>query len=324
MREKILNVIFFPVHGCYFHYCQAIIQKIKSLGMIKLFKKFESFASWVRKLMAVPLLPSHLIQQAYEELLGQRFVFGRNHQHFYNKLNKFKRYMRSTWMTQDVRNLSVFGLENRTNNVCESYHRQFNRLVGDKHPGAYDFANFVNQMLFNAHADFMRLQTNPEVPVVRGRRPGLEHRMAISRQNERLLTTGQITPMDFISRNSHSADGLIARAIETRRERNLRIRQNQREIDAIEADTSDEDPDENEIIEDEVAVHPNVNVHNQGPQDVCLSCHQPAIDKFILTCGQQPFCNTCTENILAVDHAICPVCNLHVTGSIRILQNLQN
>ena len=78
----------------------------------------------------------------------------------------------------NYKELSVFGLERRTNNDCESYHANFNFLVEKAHPGAYDFAQFCNQMFFNQQMEFERLQANPHIPVVRERRGDLEYRNA--------------------------------------------------------------------------------------------------------------------------------------------------
>ena len=52
---------------------------------------------------------------------------------------------------KNYENLSVFGLDGRTNNACESYHSRFNALVGRNHPEAKKFADFANEMLENYH-----------------------------------------------------------------------------------------------------------------------------------------------------------------------------
>ena len=83
--------------------------------------------------MAVPLLPHNQIGEMYEELLQQTFNF-RDPSKF-RKFDKFKQYMRNHWASKDFTELSVFGLDRRTNNDCENFHSQFNSLVGIKHPG---------------------------------------------------------------------------------------------------------------------------------------------------------------------------------------------
>ena len=44
---------------------------------------------------------------------------------------------------------------------------------------------------------------------MREHRGGLEHQMARLRQQKRHLTSGEITAMEFIDKNKHSADGII-------------------------------------------------------------------------------------------------------------------
>lgn len=65
--------------------------------------------------------------------------------------------------------------------------------------------------------DFMRLREHPNEPIVPEIRPDQEDRMARLRQLERRLTNRQITPMEFIDKNTHSADGVIQQAIDARR-----------------------------------------------------------------------------------------------------------
>ena len=197
------------VRSCWFHYCQAIIQKIKSLGLIKVFKKNKSFADWVRKLMAVPLLPHYHMEAMYRELLQKTFNFSEDAN--FRKFRKFKQYMDSYWASKDFTQLSVFGLDRRTNNNCESFHAQYNALVSEKHPGLYDFADYTNEMLENYLMDFEKLLTNPEVPINRPRRAALDSRDGKLKQYERLLIGGDLTPMEFIEKNCHSSDGIIGK-----------------------------------------------------------------------------------------------------------------
>ena len=194
----------------------------------------------------------------------------------------------------NYKELSVFGLERRTNNDCESYHANFNFLVEKAHPGAYDFAQFCNQMFFNQQMEFERLQANPHIPVVRERRGDLEYRNARLKELERMLINGQINAMEFIDKNSHSVDGVIDRILED--------------------DVSD---DENDFIhEDQDIIRPNNAINNQ---DSCLSCNQPITgDKFFLECGQQPFCNDCSERIVLEN--ICNICNRNVSLRLPIRQ----
>ena len=109
--------------------------------------------------------------------------------------------------------MSVVRLDRRINNTCESFHAQYNKLVQEKHPGLYDFADYTNEMFKNYRMEFEKLLEDPEQQINRARRPGLNGWDAKLKQEERLLIAGHLTPMEFIESNVHSADGLIERGI---------------------------------------------------------------------------------------------------------------
>ena len=159
--------------------------------------------------MAVPLLPAHLMGDMYNELLEKTFRFRDWSKH--RPFDKFKRYMRNYWASKDFAELSVFGLERKTNNNCESFHNQFNSLVATKHPNPFDFADCTNEMLENYRNEFEKLLANPEQPIVRSRKPALEAGFAKLKQEERLLMRGDLTPMQFLELNIHSAEGYIGK-----------------------------------------------------------------------------------------------------------------
>ena len=119
--------------------------------------------------------------------------------------------------------------------------------------------------------------------------------MAHLRQDERLLTNGRITTMEFVDRNSHSADGLIERTVGGN-------------------ETSEDDSEDDEIIEDDDIVPPP-NANMGAPESMCLSCgHACGPEKYLLVpCGHQPFCNICQDN------PTCSVCNLDVNMGVRMV-----
>ena len=200
-------------------------------------------------------------------------------------------------MTVNFQELSVFGLERRTNNHCESYHSQFNRIVDGDHPNCWDFADYCNEMLEVKRHEYEKLEENPHEPIVRESRPAQQNRIAKLRREERQLINNTITPMEFIDKNIHAADGVIG--------------------DIIGDDDDSLDEDSEGVIEedDDPIIEPNIN---QVQNDSCLSCEHISGEKFVLDCGQQPFCNDCSANILAVDNPTCPICNRNVSNRMQI------
>ena len=74
-----------------------------------------------------------------------------------------------------------------------------------------DFVDYTNEMFSNYRMQLDKLIADPDMEIVRPRRPGQDKRFAELKQKERMLTNGHLTPKQFIKLNSHSADGLIGK-----------------------------------------------------------------------------------------------------------------
>ena len=51
--------------GCWFHYTNAIHDKVQKIVLAKLYKTNKSFKKWVHELMALPFLPEEDITSTY-------------------------------------------------------------------------------------------------------------------------------------------------------------------------------------------------------------------------------------------------------------------
>ena len=84
-------------------------------GLAHLYFSNETFKNWLKRVMAVPLLPSETIPEAFKILLREKIPK-------LNKLdqanyNKFRRYIQRQWERKiKAENLSVHGTETTTNN----------------------------------------------------------------------------------------------------------------------------------------------------------------------------------------------------------------
>ena len=61
-------------YGCWFHFSQRVWQRTQKLGLVETFTENQEFATYVRCLMAIPFLPSDLIQETYNHLTFVLFV----------------------------------------------------------------------------------------------------------------------------------------------------------------------------------------------------------------------------------------------------------
>lgn len=114
---------FFPhisVKKCYFHYCQSLWRKAKSIGLkSKLHKRIVGLCT------ALPFTPLELVKNGWEyikiesnELSGE-------------KMKQFIAYMARQWLNDEqyIADWNIVGQRHRTNNVCECWHSQLNKHV---------------------------------------------------------------------------------------------------------------------------------------------------------------------------------------------------
>ena len=88
--------------------------------MIGYFKNNDTFYTWLKMVMALPLLPTERIVAMWNELKSDalpRVAIA--------KLRKLENYVEKTWITQRIDVLSVYGEEARTNNSAESYNGMY-------------------------------------------------------------------------------------------------------------------------------------------------------------------------------------------------------
>ena len=105
--------------GCLFHYTQALYRQIQALGLQQSYQTDVGTKSLMRCYMALPVLPAPHIKPVFDTLVATSpHVF-----------SPFINYIREQWIEGTiftVTDLSVFGMETRTNNDVEGYHYRIN------------------------------------------------------------------------------------------------------------------------------------------------------------------------------------------------------
>jgi hypothetical protein len=128
---------------CHFHFCSAVYKRFAA-SMADLYRHGQGVRKFVRRLFALPFLPVHLVQPAYEVLLAQAVPAD-----LLGDANwpAFQAYFRSTWI-DNARNrhlANVFNRERRTNNDVEGYHQRLNKIL-QKHPNLWAFIQGISEM----------------------------------------------------------------------------------------------------------------------------------------------------------------------------------
>ncbi|XP_078053571.1 uncharacterized protein LOC144479006 [Augochlora pura] len=99
------------IHGCWFHFTQALLRKWKKLGLQAAPREILSVA------MTMPLAPSDMFPEALHQI---QLVVDRLCGTFPNVL-LFMAYLRNVWLPISSK-VSVYGSAVRTNNIAESFH----------------------------------------------------------------------------------------------------------------------------------------------------------------------------------------------------------
>ena len=105
--------------GCLFHYSQN-----QAFGLQQSYQTVVGTKFLARCFMALPVLPPEHIPQVFQMLVDLYSTA---------ELANFVQYIRTQWIHGPVfsaRDISVFGLETRTNNDVEGYHSRINAKAG--------------------------------------------------------------------------------------------------------------------------------------------------------------------------------------------------
>lgn len=72
--NALFNVFSILAWGCYFHFTQKTIKKIRNLGLIRAYNVHDSyFNTWVRLLLVLAHLPPELVSETYDDLKNEMY-----------------------------------------------------------------------------------------------------------------------------------------------------------------------------------------------------------------------------------------------------------
>ncbi len=151
------------VVGCWFHYAQAILKKVRAIGAAERFMKDLSAKDAVHCIMALPLLPPDCIADA----LGQietSFAADVNNEQLMSAVTPLCEYVRTFWIRKiGTQRLSVYGERDRTNSAVESFHAKLARLVKVAHPSFYVLLDHLQRICVMELADAEAFQQGRKI-----------------------------------------------------------------------------------------------------------------------------------------------------------------
>ena len=90
------------IKGCVFHWSQAVLRKVAKLGLKTAYDQKQSTHIFIRKILALPFLPSDHIRPAFLQLV-QTSTTGTQ------QLQQLMTYLSRTWFTNTVWNVRQSG-----------------------------------------------------------------------------------------------------------------------------------------------------------------------------------------------------------------------
>ena len=137
--------------GCYSHYCKAIWKKIKKL---KLFKKDLRFN----------IIIISFIMKSYPFIKeGKREIYFQKLKSFSDSLGgkylKLTEYFTKYWKDCELFNFTNSEneiIQNRANNICESFHHKLNKKISHYHPKLYFLVNVLKNITKEYYDEYIK------------------------------------------------------------------------------------------------------------------------------------------------------------------------
>ena len=181
------------IKGCWFHFTQRIWHQTQKLGLVNSFHSNRDLSTFVRHLMAIPFLPSTLIQPTYSLLNSPTTLTDTDRVN----LDKLKRYFTKRWLCQvSPEELSVFDIKSTTNNGAESYHAKLKTRIQAGHPRIWKFLTVLNEIIADTDLDYARLSSGNEISRPRKLKNIINDERRSTFKNQ--LINGNFTPWEYL------------------------------------------------------------------------------------------------------------------------------
>ncbi|CAF4958074.1 unnamed protein product, partial [Rotaria sp. Silwood1] len=114
--------------SCYFHFTQAVYRNIQQLRLSSMYNDDDNVKLFCRKLMALPLLPKTVIEDVYDDLIGNLSPYMRT------VINDLLEYFQRQWFLKvPISQWCVHGSCIRTNNDAEGTRTQKPKTIAIQH-----------------------------------------------------------------------------------------------------------------------------------------------------------------------------------------------
>ncbi|XP_054709080.1 uncharacterized protein LOC129218781 [Uloborus diversus] len=173
---------FINVKGCYFHYSQAIWRKVQELGLVKNYVNSEETRTWIRRIIALPLVPMDEVSEAFLLLLEDAPQQTR-------AVRKMIDYVVDTWLDE---NNATFQMDSwnhfetndnlRTNNNVEGWHSKLSKRGLPPHPNIFSLVKVLQDIEAENEAERRTLRSRKQKSTQKKQYRVLNERLALLKQ----------------------------------------------------------------------------------------------------------------------------------------------
>lgn len=196
------------LHGCLFHWKQAIWKRIQKLSLSTAYRNIKMVRDCLQRIMCLPFLPYQVIEKNFERIIRELLPpLQKEHPEQAKKIEELINYVRNTWLKDKTwvpKRWSVYGRKIRTNNDAEGFH---NRLKIRAKGGKLNFYKLLRLLHSEARKTLMQKHL-----LQQGKNPTA--RPAASNTNPSSPAAG---PSCVPEKDSLSEDGLLKSNIRFRR-----------------------------------------------------------------------------------------------------------
>lgn len=128
------------IHGCGFHWAQAVWRQVQAHGLQAAYRQDSGTHRFIKKLLSLPYLPYEDIIATFDELISSTALTP--------NLITLVAYIRTQWITSTVfppATWSVCKKNVRTNNDVEGWHRRLNSHAGKSQLPFYVLTSLLKQ-----------------------------------------------------------------------------------------------------------------------------------------------------------------------------------
>lgn len=281
------------VHGCWFHFAQAVVKYCRKIGLAVAYKSNDVVRRCIRCLTCLPLLPEDAIEGAVADL--ETFAITVPPVHV-ESIKKLFRYVRRQWLQSvGAQRLSVAGLPDRTNNGVENFHKQLKMRVKVSHPNLFVFLDHLRNLSVDLMLEVSRLRQHRRIRrIPRRRQKNNDKRI---RESMEKYSSGRYSKLEFLFAVSHCSD-----ITETLSEEN--------------SDTEDYSWDESDANDSTNSANSHSSAASAVPvasastssDNVCDICWaNPRAKIVFVPCGHARFCDSCARELFATTKK-CGIC----------------